>query len=62
MATPRAIIQHCTNGKGWCVEAAQESCGPMETEAEANRYLQLLNRVSAARTQVACTEEICWQA
>ena len=61
MAGPNANIRLCDNGKGWCVEVPHESYGPMESETEARHYAQLMNRVSAARTQIACTDEVCWQ-
>lgn len=54
-------VRLCDNGKGWCIEAFYETYGPLESEDEANLYASLLNRVNAARTQFACTEDACWQ-
>jgi hypothetical protein len=33
----------------------------MESEAEARAYALLLGLVHSARSQMACTDEVCWQ-
>ena len=56
MTNSTAIIRHCENGKGWCVEALHETYGPIESEAEASLYARLMDKVNVARTQIACTD------
>lgn len=46
-------------GQGWFVETPQGRFGPMDSSAEAHRYLSLLRVVQAAGNEVACTEDGC---
>lgn len=61
MPNPSPIVRLCENGGGWCVEALHETYGPLESKAEASRYAKLIHKVNAARTQIACTDDACWQ-
>lgn len=54
-------VRLCDSGRGWCVENLFEVYGPLDSEDEANRYALLIRRVLAARTQIACTDDPCWQ-
>lgn len=56
MATEPLMIQ-C--GDGWCVETPSGMEGPIESQKDAAVYLSLLNRVDAARTEMACLETEC---
>lgn len=58
MAHEKDVLFPC--GDGWCVQTPAGLEGPLETQADASRYLALLNRVNAARTEVACTDSECF--
>lgn len=43
-------------GDGWCIETPAGMEGPMDSQQDAAVYLSLLNRVTAARNEMACQE------
>jgi len=43
-------------GEGWCIETPAGMEGPMDSQQDAAFYLSLLNRVDAARNEMACLE------
>lgn len=43
-------------GEGWCIETPAGMEGPMDSRQDAATYLSLLNRVDAARNELACLE------
>ncbi len=43
-------------GDGWCIETPAGMEGPVESPKDAVIYLSLLNRVDAARCEMACLE------
>ena len=51
------LIQPC--GEGWCVKTPVGIEGPLDTPADAVDYVVLLNRVSAARSELACQDTEC---
>ena len=56
MANEPMMIQ-C--GDGWCIETPAGMEGPVESQQDAAFYLSLLNRVDAARNEMACLEMEC---
>ena len=42
---------------GWFIVHGDESIGPLDSEAEALRYLRLLDEVSGARVEIAYAHE-----
>ncbi|MEM7253941.1 MAG: hypothetical protein AAF493_21190 [Pseudomonadota bacterium] len=38
---------------GWYLVMGEESIGPLESQHQAEKYLELLNRVSGARIEIA---------
>ena len=61
MPNPTPNVRLCDEGRGWCVESLHEIYGPLETQDEARIYARLIHKVYAARTQIACTDDACWQ-
>ena len=61
MLHPIPNVRRCEQRKGWCVEDQNLTHGPLESEAEARAYALLLKLVNSARSQIACTDEVCWQ-
>ena len=59
MVNPLPKVRFYDKRKGWYVEDLNETYGPMESEAEAKAYALLLKVVDSARTQIACTEDVC---
>lgn len=51
------LIQPC--GEGWCVETPGGMEGPLKSADDALNYVALLNRVSAARSELVCQETDC---
>jgi len=43
-------------GEGWCIETPAGVEGPMDSRQDASIYLSLLNRVDAARNELACLD------
>jgi len=43
-------------GEGWCIETPAGMEGPMDSRQDAAVYLSLLNRVNAARNELACLD------
>ena len=56
MANDARVIQ---TPQGWFVETPGGNFGPMDSEYEANTYLSLMIKVSAAGSETACTEAEC---
>ena len=54
MTFDSTLIQPC--GDGWCVKTAMGIEGPLESADDATNYAVLLNRVTAARSELACKE------
>ena len=48
-------IQPC--GDGWCVKTPVGLEGPLESADDAANYAVLLNRVNAARSELACHDK-----
>ena len=51
-------IIHMKN-QGWYVETPSGTHGPMQSKQEANDMVVLLSRVSAAGSEIACTDQEC---
>lgn len=54
MNTEAPMMIQC--GEGWCIETPAGMEGPMDSRQDAAIYLNLLNRVNAARNEVACED------
>jgi len=54
MANETPMMIQC--GDGWCIETPAGMEGPVESQKDAAVYLSLLNRVDAARNELACLE------
>ena len=54
----QARLYHLDN-RGWYVETASGTLGPMETQQEAEEFVVLISKVAAARSETACTENEC---
>jgi len=59
MPNPAPNVRLCENGKDWYVESLHEIYGPLASQDEAKNYARLIHIVSAARTQIACTDDVC---
>ena len=57
MTFDATLIQPC--GDGWCVKTPVGLEGPLESADDAANYAVLLNRVNAARTELAFEEKDC---
>ncbi|MDH5370444.1 MAG: hypothetical protein OEW99_10490 [Gammaproteobacteria bacterium] len=57
MTFDATLIQPC--GDGWCVKTSVGMEGPLESADDAANYAALLNRVSAARSELACQDNEC---
>jgi hypothetical protein len=57
MTFEATIIQPC--GDGWCVKTSAGVAGPLESADDAANYAVLLNRVTAARSELVCQESDC---
>ena len=47
-------------GQGWFVETSEGRIGPMDSKSEAQSYLMLLKTASAAGSEIACTDQECF--
>ncbi len=47
------------NGQGWYVESTDNLEGPLDSCQDAQQYLQLMQRVKAARTEIVCLDREC---
>ena len=54
MTFDATLIQPC--GDGWCVKTPVGLEGPLESADDATHYAALLNRVNAARSELAFQE------
>ena len=57
MTIDSTLIQPC--GDGWCVKTPSGLEGPLESADDATNYAVLLNRVNAARSELACQDNDC---
>lgn len=57
MTLDTTLIQPC--GDGWCVKTAVGLEGPLDSAVDATNYAVLLNRVNAARSELACQDSDC---
>ena len=57
MAAEQPQVLQC--GDGWCVKTPTGMEGPLDSQYDAARYLNLLETVKAARTEMACMELEC---
>lgn len=57
MTLDATFIQPC--GDGWCVKTPIGIEGPLESANDAANYVVLLNRVTAARSELVCQESDC---
>ena len=57
MTLDATLIQPC--GDGWCVKTPRGLEGPLESANDAANYAILLNRVTAARSELVCQESDC---
>ena len=57
MTFDATLIQPC--GDGWCVKTAIGLEGPLESADDAANYAKLLNRVTAARSELVCQDSDC---
>lgn len=57
MTSEQTLIQPC--GDGWCVKTPAGMEGPLESQKDAAKYLSLLQRVNAARSELACQDLDC---
>lgn len=57
MASDSEVIQ---TAQGWFVQTPTGNHGPMESETEANAYMTLILKVSAAGKETACTVAECF--
>ena len=55
MTFDTTLIQPC--GDGWCVKTSTGLEGPLESADDASHYAALLNRVDAARSELACPDK-----
>ena len=53
-------LQIVRTGQGWFVDTPTGRVGPMESQTEANAYLSLMRTVYAAGSEIACTEQECF--
>ncbi|MDH5180761.1 MAG: hypothetical protein OEZ39_02180 [Gammaproteobacteria bacterium] len=45
---------------GWFVELGGQIAGPLDTATDARDYVSLLEKIQAARTEVACLDAECF--
>jgi hypothetical protein len=57
MTLDATLIQPC--GDGWCVKTPVGIEGPLESADDAVNYAALLNRVTAARSELVCPDSDC---
>ena len=57
MTFDATLIQPC--GDGWCVQTPIGLEGPLESADDAANYAILLNRVTAARSELVCQDRDC---
>lgn len=57
MTSDKTLIQPC--GEGWCVMTPAGMEGPLESQKDAAKYLSLLERVNAARSELVCQDQDC---
>jgi len=55
MTFDSTLIQPC--GDGWCVKTHRGLEGPLESAYDAANYAILLNRVTAARSELVCQDK-----
>ncbi len=57
MATDSNIIH---KSSGWYIETPLGPIGPMDSQQEADQFLNLMNTASIARAEMGCTDSECF--